>query len=212
MPIGILASLLICTVLYIAVAVVLTGMAKWNTLGNAEPLAYAFSTTGACTGPRPSWRSAPSSRPRPPWCPTRRASRASSSPWAATASCRKWAAKVHPRFRTPHVTTIITGVVVALCSSVFNINELVELTNIGTLFAFILVALGIIILRVKDPGRPRPFRTPLVPWVPLGAVACCAYLMFALPGVTWVRFFLWMAVGLLLYFFYGFGHSRLNVK
>ena len=100
-----------------------------------------------------------------------------------------WAAKVHPRFRTPHVTTILTGVFVAVCSSVANINELVELTNIGTLFAFVLVAAGIIILRRTDPNRPRPFRTPLVPWVPLAAIACCGYLMFELPRVTWIRFF-----------------------
>jgi amino acid transporter len=81
-----------------------------------------------------------------------------------------WAAKVHPRYRTPHVTTLLTGLIVALCSSVANINELVDLTNIGTLFAFALVAAGIIVLRRIDPDRPRPFRTPLVPWVPLLAL------------------------------------------
>jgi len=121
-----------------------------------------------------------------------------------------WAAKVHPRFRTPHVTTIITGVVVAICSSVANINELVELTNIGTLFAFALVAAGILILRYSDPDRPRPFRTPWVPWVPLAAIACCVYLMTELPVKTWLRFFLWMAAGLVIYFLYGARHSRLN--
>jgi APA family basic amino acid/polyamine antiporter len=120
-----------------------------------------------------------------------------------------WAAKVHPRFRTPHVSTILTGILVAICSSVANINELVELTNIGTLFAFGLVAAGIIILRRTDPGRPRPFRTPLVPWVPLGAIASCSYLTFQLPRVTWIRFFGWMGVGLILYFLYGSRRSRL---
>jgi APA family basic amino acid/polyamine antiporter len=121
-----------------------------------------------------------------------------------------WAAKVHPRFRTPHVTTIITGVAVAICSSVANINELVELTNIGTLFAFILVALGIILLRHSEPDRPRPFRTPLVPWVPLGTIGCCVYLMLELPAVTWRRFFFWMIAGLAIYYLYGFRHSRLG--
>ena len=116
----------------------------------------------------------------------------------------------HPRYRTPHVTTILTGVFVAVCSSFANINELVELTNIGTLFAFGLVAAGIIILRRTDPGRHRPFRTPLVPWVPLGAIVCCGYLMFELPRVTWIRFFGWMAVGLVLYFLYGQRRSRLG--
>jgi APA family basic amino acid/polyamine antiporter len=108
------------------------------------------------------------------------------------------------------VTTLLTGVIVALCSSVANINELVELTNIGTLFAFVIVALGILILRKRHPEFPRPFRTPLVPWVPLAAIACCLYLMFELPLKTWIRFFLWMAVGLVLYFFYGYRRSRLN--
>ena len=111
----------------------------------------------------------------------------------------QWAARVHPRFRTPYLPTIITGVFVAIFSSVANINELVVLTNIGTLFAFALVAAGIIILRRTDPDRPRPFRTPLVPWVPLGAIACCGYLMYELPRRTWIRFFVWMVVGLVLY-------------
>ncbi|HWQ92633.1 MAG TPA: amino acid permease C-terminal domain-containing protein, partial [Clostridia bacterium] len=96
------------------------------------------------------------------------------------------------------------------CSSVANINELVELTNIGTLFAFALVAAGIIILRRTDPHRARPFRTPLVPWVPLGAIICCVYLMLELPAKTWWRFFLWMLAGLLLYVLYGFKRSRLR--
>ena len=91
-----------------------------------------------------------------------------------------------------------------------NINELVELTNVGTLFAFMLVAAGVIVLRYKEPDRPRPFRTPFVPWVPLLGIACCGYLMFELPWVTWLRFFLWMAAGLLIYLFYGARHSRLN--
>ena len=83
----------------------------------------------------------------------------------------RWAAAVHPRYRTPHVTTIVTGVVVASFAAISNINEVVELCNIGTLFAFVLVAVGVIILRQVDPNRPRPFRTPFYPWVPLGAIA-----------------------------------------
>jgi APA family basic amino acid/polyamine antiporter len=121
-----------------------------------------------------------------------------------------WAARVHPRFRTPHVTTILTGIFVAICSSIANIGELVELTNIGTLFAFVLVGAGILVLRRTDPHRPRPFRTPLVPWVPLGAIACCSYLMCELPWLTWLRFFGWMGVGLVLYFLYGSRRSRVG--
>ena len=123
-----------------------------------------------------------------------------------------WASKVHPKFRTPHVTTIITGIFVALASSVANINELVELTNIGTLFAFVLVAAGIIVLRWTEPERPRPFRTPLVPWVPLGAIGTCVYLMCELPAVTWIRFFAWMIAGLVIYFLYGARNSRLRER
>ena len=121
-----------------------------------------------------------------------------------------WAAKVHPRYRTPHLTTILTGVCVASFAAVTNLNEMVELTNIGTLFAFILVALGVVVLRRTHPHQRRPFRAPLVPWVPLGAVVCCGYLMSQLPRVTWIRFGLWMAVGLVIYFCYGRRRSRLN--
>ena len=209
MPIGIIASLIICTVLYVAVAIVLTGMAKWDTLGNAEPLAKVFTDRGM------NWTAGIIAIGAVIATTSAMVPYQAGQPRIFFAMGRdgllpKWAARVHPRFRTPHVTTIITGVVVALCASVFNINELVELTNIGTLFAFILVALGIIILRVKDPDRPRPFRTPWVPVVPIAAVLCCGYLMSELPVMTWFRFFGWMVVGLALYFFYGFGHSRLN--
>jgi APA family basic amino acid/polyamine antiporter len=123
-----------------------------------------------------------------------------------------WAARVHPRFRTPHITTILTGIFVAVFAAVANINEVVELTNIGTLFAFVLVAVGVLVLRYSDPDRPRPFRTPWVPWVPLGAIVSCAYLMLELPWVTWQRFIIWLAIGLVFYFLYGARHSRLRAR
>jgi APA family basic amino acid/polyamine antiporter len=211
MPIGILASLGICTVLYMGVAVVLTGMSKWNTLGTAEPLADAFLARGM------KWTAVIVSLGGV------LATTSALIPYQAGQSriffsmgrdglLPPWAARVHPRFRTPHVTTIITGVLVAFCSSVASIGELVDLTNIGTLSAFVLVAAGIIILRFTQPERPRPFRTPLVPWVPLAAIASCGYLMFYLPAVTWRRFFYWMAAGLLIYFLYSYRRSRLASK
>jgi basic amino acid/polyamine antiporter, APA family len=211
MPIGIIASLVICTVLYVAVAAVLTGLAKWNTLDNAEPLASVFSSLGmgwaagiiafgAVIATLSALIPYQAGQPRIFFA------------MARDGLLPAWASKVHPKFRTPHVTTIITGVVVALASSVANINELVDLTNIGTLFAFILVAIGIIVLRWTDPDRPRPFRTPWVPLVPLGAVATCAYLMCDLSKLTWTRFVVWMAVGLFIYFLYGARHSRLRSR
>ena len=208
MPIGILASLVICTILYVAVAAVLTGMAKWNTLDNAEPLAAVFSSLGM------KWTASVIALGAVIATTSALIPYQAGQPRIFFSMGRDgllpgWAAKVHPRFRTPHVTTIITGVVVALCSSVANINELVELTNIGTLFAFVLVALGVIILRRTDPDRPRPFRTPWVPLVPLAAIGTCAYLMCELPKVTWIRFFLWMIAGLVIYFLYGERNSRL---
>ncbi|MBW8772959.1 MAG: amino acid permease, partial [Gemmatimonadetes bacterium] len=99
----------------------------------------------------------------------------------------RWAAKIHPKYKTPHVTTIITGVVVASFSAFVNIDEAVELTNIGTLFAFVLVAVGVIVLRIREPNRPRPFRVPGSPITPLLAIASCIFLMTQLPAVTWVR-------------------------
>jgi APA family basic amino acid/polyamine antiporter len=101
-------------------------------------------------------------------------------------------------------------VAVAAVAAVANINEIVELTNIGTLFAFVLVNIGIIVLRHTDPNLPRPFRTPWVPWIPLAGIAMCVYLMLGLPAITWFRFGIWLLVGLFIYFLYGYKHSRLN--
>jgi basic amino acid/polyamine antiporter, APA family len=119
-------------------------------------------------------------------------------------------ARVHPRFQTPHVTTILTGVLVAVCAMFTSIDEMVDLTNIGTLFAFILVCIGICILRQREPNRPRAFKTPWVPVLPIFGVLSCVYLMLGLPWITWLRFALWLIVGMVVYFFYGFRRSRLR--
>jgi APA family basic amino acid/polyamine antiporter len=118
-----------------------------------------------------------------------------------------FAAKVHPRFRTPHVTTILTGVFVAVFAAFANIDEVVQLTNIGTLFAFAVVAAGVLILHYREPNRPRPFRTPWMPVTPIIAIAACVFLMYQLPLVTWIRFLAWLGLGLLLYAGYGYWHS-----
>jgi len=209
MPIGIIASLVVCTVIYIAVAVVLTGLLPYTELGTAEPLATAFSALGM------NWTAAIISlgavfattsvllvfqlgQPRIFFS------------MARDGLLPQWAARVHPKYQTPHVTTILTGIFVAVFAGLASIDEIVQLTNIGTLFAFVLVAVGILVLRRTAPERHRPFRTPLVPWVPLAAIVSCSYLMLQLPWATWLRFIVWLAVGLVLYFVYGARHSVLR--
>jgi APA family basic amino acid/polyamine antiporter len=207
MPIAIISSLVICTVIYIAVAIVLTGMVPWRQLGTAEPLATAFSALGM------KWPAAFISlgavfattsvlvvfqlgQPRIFFS------------MARDGLLPQWAARVHPRFRTPHVTTWITGIAVAVFAGLLNINEVVELTNIGTLFAFLLVCIGIIVLRYKDPDRPRPFRVPLGPWLlPLLGAGSCIFLMVYLPPSSWWRFIGWLVLGMSIYFSYGYCQS-----
>ncbi|MEP7327172.1 MAG: amino acid permease, partial [Gemmatimonadota bacterium] len=122
----------------------------------------------------------------------------------------KFIAKIHPKYKTPWVGTIITGVFVAGFAAFANIAEVVDLTNIGTLFAFVLVSLGVILLRYQEPTRVRPFRVPWVPITPLISIVACLYLMFQLPRITWIRFGLWLVLGLVIYFLYGIRHSRLR--
>lgn len=112
-------------------------------------------------------------------------------------------AKLHRRFRTPHVTTAITGVVVAAASGLFPIGVLGQLVSMGTLLAFAIVCTGVLILRRVEPGTPRPFRTPGMPWVPIVGTLICLYLMSGLPLATWIRLFIWLAIGLTIYFAYG---------
>ncbi len=211
MPFGIIASLVICSVIYILVALVLTGMVPWTALNTAEPLATAFSALGM------NWTAGVISlgaviattsvlvvfqlgQPRIFFT------------MARDGLLPAWAARVHPKYQTPHVTTILTGLAVGLVAGLANIGEIVELTNIGTLFAFVLVATGILVLRHTNPDQPRPFRTPWVPLVPLLAIAACAYLMLGLPLVTWIRFGVWLAVGMVFYFAYGYRRSRLRAS
>ncbi|HEY5768065.1 MAG TPA: amino acid permease, partial [Candidatus Udaeobacter sp.] len=118
--------------------------------------------------------------------------------------------KIHRRFRTPYITTIWTGIAVGIVAMLTDIGSLADLTNIGTLFAFMLVCLGVIVLRRKDADRPRPFRVPLVPLFPLLGVFLCIVLMLSLPLETWGRFFVWLAIGLSIYFLYGVRHSKLR--
>ncbi|MBI3586039.1 MAG: amino acid permease [Ignavibacteriales bacterium] len=211
MPIGIIGSLIVCTLIYVATAVVLTGIAPWRELGVADPLASAFAhlglnwiagiiAFGAVISMTAVLLVFQLGQPRIFFAMSR------------DGLLPKFFSRVHPKYQTPHVTTIWTGVVVASIAAIANINEIVELTNIGTLFAFVLVNAGIIILRITDPDRPRVFKTPFVPWVPLLGIAMCVYLMLGLPWITWVRFGIWLVVGLAFYFTYGFWNSHLRKK
>jgi APA family basic amino acid/polyamine antiporter len=118
--------------------------------------------------------------------------------------------RLHPRFRTPHITTAITGVVVAVASGLFPISVLGQLVSMGTLLAFAIVCTGVLILRRTEPGIPRPFRTPLMPWVPIIGTLICLYLMSALPLATWIRLVVWLVVGLTIYLGYGRSQAALR--
>jgi APA family basic amino acid/polyamine antiporter len=207
LPMGMIGSLAICTLLYVVTAAVLTGLVPYSELNVPEPLALALRILdlnwaagivafGAVVATTSVLLVFQMGQPRIFFA------------MARDGLLPSRFAGVHPRFKTPHVTTILTGVAVALAAAFVDIGEAAELTNIGTLFAFILVCAGVIVLRRRDPHRPRPFRTPLVPIVPLLGIASCFYLMISLPRLTWIRFGVWIAVGLLIYVFYGVTHSR----
>ncbi len=214
MPFGIIMSLVVCTVLYILLSIVMTGIAPWKQLGTPEPmitaLQYAQGPAGLLSfsrfiialGAVAAMGSVllvfQLGQPRIFFSMSR------------DGLLPKAFAKVHPKFRTPYVGTILTGLFVATFAAFANIAEVVDLTNIGTLFAFVLVSAGVIFLRRTEPSRPRPFRVPGVPYTPIISILACFYLMYQLPAVTWIRFGIWLAVGLVFYFLYGYKHSVLR--
>ncbi len=206
LPIGIIGSLAITTILYIAVTLVLTGIVPFSMLATAEPLATALNAIklnwvagvvsfGAIVATTAVLLVFQLGQPRIFFS------------MARDGLLPEYFARVHLKFKTPHVTTIWTGVFVGFFAAFVDINEAVELTNIGTLFAFVLVNIGIIILRYKEPDRPRPFKTPLVPLIPILGILSNLYLMISLPWVTWVRFCIWLVIGLSIYVLYGFRKS-----
>ncbi|MCZ0986300.1 amino acid permease [Streptomyces diastatochromogenes] len=209
MPRGILGSLFICTTLYVAVSIVVTGMQHYSKLSVDAPLADAFKANGH------------------PWY-------AGAISFGAviglTTVCMilllgqtrvffamsrdgllpRFFSIVHPRFRTPHRPTILLGGLIAVIAGFTSLSELAELVNIGTLFAFVVVALGVVILRRTRPDLHRAFRTPWVPFIPILSVAATLWLMLNLPAETWLRFAIWMVIGSFVYFLYGRSHSRLG--
>lgn len=208
MPIGIITSLIVCTVLYVLMSSVLTGMKKYTIYaGDSAAVATAFGGTrwaqalvsaGALAGMTSVLLVFQLGQPR------------IFMAMARDGLLPSYFARIHQRFRTPYVTTIWTGIAVGGVAMFSDIGSLADLTNIGTLFAFILVCFGVIILRRTEAGRPRPFRVPLVPWFPILGVILCIALMLSLPVLTWIRFFVWLAIGLVIYFGYSVRHSRLR--
>ena len=209
LPIGILGGLAICTFIYVIIGFVLTGMVPYKELAVADPLSRALQLAGFnAVG----------------WIVALGAAVSMSAvllvfqygqPRIFFAMARdgllpQWAAKIHPRTKIPSITTLFTGIVVAVWSLVGDADETYDLTNIGTLFAFTLVSVGVLVLRYKEPDRPRPFRVPFVWPVTILSAAGCLFIMKGLPHQAWERFGIWLAIGLALYFVYGYQHSRLR--
>ncbi len=221
MPIGILGSLGICTILYILVAGIMVGLVDYKLLTNAAaPIAVAIDAAlqkasgttmgtilqvfptiikvGAVLGLSSTMVVMVMGQPRVFYS------------MAKDGLLPAWAAKIHPKYQTPHITTAITGTIVAILAGFVPINLLGELVSIGTLFAFVIVGTGIIILRSSNPNLNRPFRVPLSPLIPIATVVSAAYLMNSLPLDTWIRLIVWMSIGLVIYFAYSYSHSNLR--
>ncbi|MEU3448074.1 amino acid permease [Streptomyces thermolilacinus] len=209
MPRGILGSLFICTALYVAVSIVVTGMQHYSRLSVDAPLADAFKATGhpwyagfisfgAAVGLITVCMILLLGQTRVFFAMSR------------DGLLPRFFSRTHPTYRTPYRATVLLGVLIAVIAGMTSIDELATLVNIGTLFAFVVVAIGVVILRRTRPDLPRAFRTPLVPWLPAASVAASVWLMLNLPTETWLRFGLWMALGVAVYFVYGRGHSRLG--
>ena len=201
-PIGILVSLAICTVIYVAVGLVMTGLVPYTKLNVASPIAVAVQATGLAWLPPIINIGAICGLSSVILVNMLAQSRIFYS-MSRDGLLPPLFAKLHPRFRTPHVTTIITGVLVAIASGLFPITVLGLLVSMGTLLAFAIVCTGVLILRKTAPDTPRPFKTPGMPWVPIVGTLICLYLMSGLPLPTWIRLFVWLAVGLTIYFSYG---------
>jgi APA family basic amino acid/polyamine antiporter len=206
-PIGIIVSLVLCTTLYIAVAAVLTGMVPYNKINIDAPVSDAFQQKGL------TWAQALISLGALTGITSVLLVMMLSQPRVLLAMARDglvppgFFGAVHERFRTPWKSTILTGIFVGLLGAFLPLRILAELVNIGTLLAFVIVCAAVLIMRRTHPDVPRPFRAPLVPLTPILGIITCLILMFSLPPENWLRLFIWLLIGFVIYFSYGARHS-----
>jgi basic amino acid/polyamine antiporter, APA family len=209
MPIGILGSLVICTILYILVAIVLTGLASYTRLNVADPIALGVDVTGVKWGSYLVKIGAIGGLTSTMLVMLLGQTRVFFT-MSHDGLLWKWACKIHPKLRTPYISTMVIGLVVGLLAATLPISTLDELTSIGTLFAFTIVCAGIWVLRRKQPDLERPFKTPWVPFVPIMGMSISLLMMVSLHLLTWEVFLAWLAIGLVIYFTYSRYHSKVQ--
>jgi APA family basic amino acid/polyamine antiporter len=210
LPIGMIASLAICTVLYIAVAGVLTGMVHWQNINIEAPVAVAFLDRGLTTAANIITLGALAGLTSVMLVMLLGQTRVLYSMANDGLLPRKFFADIHPKFRTPWKNTILVGLLAAVVGSVTPIDEIAKMVNIGTLLAFVIVSISVMVLRRTNPSQPRPFRTPWVPLIPILGVITNGYMMAKLGMWNWIRLIVWLAIGLVVYFTYSVKHSRVQ--
>jgi basic amino acid/polyamine antiporter, APA family len=210
LPIGIIASLLICTVLYVAVAGVLTGMVHWQDINIEAPIARAFLDRGLSTASHIITLGALAGLTSVMLVMLLGQTRVLYSMANDGLLPKKFFAAIHPKFRTPYKNTIAVGLLAAIVGSITPIEDIGRMVNIGTLLAFVIVCIAVMVLRSTNPDQPRPFRTPFVPAVPILGILFNGYMMYKLGWVNWARLILWLVIGLVIYFTYSRYHSRIS--
>jgi APA family basic amino acid/polyamine antiporter len=210
LPIGIIASLLICTVLYIAVAAVLTGMVPWREVNIEAPIARAFLDRGLTGASHIITLGALAGLTSVMLVMLLGQTRVLYSMANDGLLPKKFFAAIHPRFRTTWKNTILVGFLAAIVGSLTPIDDIGKMVNIGTLLAFVIVCIAVMVLRNTNPGQARPFRTPWVPFVPVMGILFNGYMMYKLGWINWARLIIWLIIGLVVYFFYGRHHSRVQ--
>jgi APA family basic amino acid/polyamine antiporter len=210
LPIGIIASLAVCTILYILVAAVLTGLVPWREINIEAPLAVAFLDRGLTKASYLITAGALAGLTSVMLVMLLGQTRVLYSMANDGLLPRKFFAAIHPRFRTPYKNTILVGLLAAVVGSTVPIDDIGRMVNIGTLLAFVIVCASILVLRKTNATQPRPFRTPWVPVVPLLGILCNGYMMYKLGWINWARLIIWLGIGLVVYFAYSRRHSRVQ--